>query len=244
MTPMDGNDLPDRKWGVRPAAEETLSRNVASEAGYTLVETSLAIALGAIVLGLVVSAYLFGIDAITRWERSLQIENAAHLAGRRLAADVRAAARAEIREDRLLLHQPEETVLYQWGGDTLRRNGALLHPESYRCLGVTVEMEANPLEEPSVEGTVAPPGAPGPLLRIAYTLVDATLVEATPADAPPVDSALVGSTPVGSTPVDPRRVDTGRPGRTHPVRIAARPRWPEAAAWAPPGEPSPPGAHR
>lgn len=109
--------------------------------GYTLVETSVALALGLFVVGLAFSTYLFGTRMVGRWQHALETSQAVHGIGRRLHDDVRAARRIESDGASLRLSHPEGTVRYRWDDETLHRNDVAMHPASLRCRDVHVQVE-------------------------------------------------------------------------------------------------------
>lgn len=123
------------------------------EEGYTLVESVVAMALMALVAGMVTAAYLLAARQFTRWQDRLALVNATHGVSQRLRLDLSQAAAVVLTPDSALALRlaDDRPVRYTFAGDTLRRNGLRAHGDdvAVRLLsisGVPEEAEGSPLD--------------------------------------------------------------------------------------------------
>jgi hypothetical protein len=97
--------------------------------GYTLVEVSVAAAMGVTALGLLLSAYLFAARWVEGWKEAVALENDAHLVLQRLWNDLAFAEQLETTEADTwrIVQSPADTIVYRLDAGVLARNGVRMH---------------------------------------------------------------------------------------------------------------------
>ncbi|MEM7789345.1 MAG: prepilin-type N-terminal cleavage/methylation domain-containing protein, partial [Bacteroidota bacterium] len=124
---MNSSPIPDRHRRLPEASHP--------EAGFTLVEVTVATVVTGLVVVVATAAYLLGARAMTRWERDLALDADVHLAEAALARDLRraetatyagpdslvlATGRAGLGESGRVVWAVRDSVLYR---DTVRVHG-------------------------------------------------------------------------------------------------------------------------
>lgn len=105
------------------------------EAGFTLIEVVVAMAVGFLVIGLAYAAYGEASRHVSRWQGRVAAENALHLALRRFSEDVRSSAGALSVSSRALTLSRGDSrppVRYVWKGGRLLREGRPATPAGVR----------------------------------------------------------------------------------------------------------------
>ena len=120
-----------------------------SESGHTLVETVVAMALLALVIGVTSAAYLFGARQVERWRERLAMTNATHVVSQQMATDLRRSDGWALSEDNVLVLQESaaRTITYAVRNHTLYRNGHPMHSGDVQAMPLRfTESEGRRLE--------------------------------------------------------------------------------------------------
>ncbi len=120
-----------------------------SEAGYTLVETVVAMALLALVVGVTSVAYLFGARQVELWRERLALTNTIHTVSQQIATDLRRSDGWSPNGDSVLVLQESAagTITYAMRDHVLYRNGHPMHGGDVRAMPLRVaEGEGRRLE--------------------------------------------------------------------------------------------------
>lgn len=120
--------------------------------GFTLVEVVMAMVLMVVVMGLVVSAYMFATKAVGSWQRGLDLETTSHLIVQRLSTDLRQAQTVRLIDpDSVELGIPGQarSLVYAMRDSSLFRNSVSMMPNQLRL----TEFEVGPGMADSVSAT-------------------------------------------------------------------------------------------
>jgi len=118
------------------------------EDGFTLVETSVALLVASLAVGLCLGAYVFSVRVVSNWEMQMAYDRARHVVADRLARDALATVTVHPTPTPdgvagwTLVQTKASTATYLLRGGRLTRNGISLHGEKVRVADFDLRMSS------------------------------------------------------------------------------------------------------
>lgn len=137
--------------------------DISGDAGYTLVETSVALVIATIVVAAGYSSYIFMQRIVADWQHAILVENATHRIVRDVTRQIRRSETPPTTSRGVLQLEPDAgTMRYRLRGQELVRDGRPMHAPAVRVLAFEVRTHdgqdltpacdfASRREEPSVD---------------------------------------------------------------------------------------------
>jgi len=113
--------------------------DISGDAGYTLVETAIALVITTIVVAAGYSSYVFMQRIVTDWQHAILVENAAHRIVRDVTRQIRRSETPPTTSRGVLQLEPDAGMMrYRLRGQELVRDGRRLHASAVRVLAFEV----------------------------------------------------------------------------------------------------------